>query len=92
MVQSASRMHLKTARKEQTKLKIIKTSVENARFHKQVLQPPGTQDMSSTICTMRKTIKNLLTFDNPGLKFKPYATATRGSLNMFKIVNAQMAE
>jgi len=66
--------------------------MENAMCHKKVLQPPGTQDWSRTICTMRKTIKNLLTSDNPGLKSKPYATATCGSLNMFKIVNAQTAQ
>jgi len=39
-----------------------------------------------------KTIKNLLTFDNPGLKSKPYATATYGSINMFKSVNAQTTQ
>jgi len=92
MVQSASNMHLKTVKKGQTKLKIIKTSVENARCHKQVLQPPGTQNLSRIIRTMSKTIKNLLTFDNPGLKSKPYVTATRGSVNMFKIVKVQTAE
>jgi len=91
-MQLASNMHLKTVRKEKTKLKIIKTSVENATCHKQVLQPSGTQDLSRTICTIRKTLKNLFTFDNPGLKSKPYATSTCGSLNMFKIVNAQTAE
>jgi len=41
---------------------------------------------------MRKTINNLLTFNNPGLKSKPHANATCGSLNMFKIVNAQTAQ
>ena len=66
--------------------------MENARYHKQVLHPDGTQDLSRTMCTMRKTIKNLLTFDNPRLKSKPYATATCGSLNTFKIVYAETAQ
>jgi hypothetical protein len=85
-------MHLKTKRKKQTKAKnnydfcgkcYVPQTSSSATWH---------TDLSRTICTMRKTIKNLLTFDNPGLKSKPHATVTCGSLNMFKIVNVQTAQ
>jgi hypothetical protein len=52
--------------------------------------------LAHTICQEQshngKTIKNLLKFDNSGLNSKPHATATCGSLNIFKIVNAQTAQ